>query len=44
MRLRTDNGDVLRLQVIAIAAFLPYPKLSEMVADQWKKIGIVWWT
>jgi peptide/nickel transport system substrate-binding protein len=41
MRLRTDNGDVLRLQVIAIAAFLPYPKLSEMVADQWKKIGIV---
>ncbi len=39
-RLRTDNGDVLRLQVIAIAAFLPYPKLSEMVADQWRKIGI----
>ena len=30
----------LRLQVIAIAAFLPYPKLSEMVADQWRKIGI----
>jgi peptide/nickel transport system substrate-binding protein len=26
--------------VIAIAAFLPYPKLSEMVADQWRKIGI----
>ena len=39
-RLRTDNGDRLRLQVIAIAAFLPYPKLSEMVADQWRKIGI----
>ena len=30
----------LRIQVIAIAAFLPYPKLSEMVADQWRKIGI----
>ena len=39
-RVRTDNGDRLRLQVIAIAAFLPYPKLSEMVADQWRKIGI----
>ncbi len=39
-RVRTDNGQRLRLQVIAIAAFLPYPKLSEMVADQWRKIGI----
>ena len=39
-RVRTDNGERLRLQVIAIAAFLPYPKLSEMVADQWRKIGI----
>jgi peptide/nickel transport system substrate-binding protein len=39
-RVRTDNGDRLRIQVIAIAAFLPYPKLSEMVADQWRKIGI----
>ena len=38
--MRTDNGERLRLQVIAIAAFLPYPKLSEMVADQWRKIGI----
>src|SRR5689334_9787621 len=39
-RVRTDNGQRLRLEVIAIAAFLPYPKLSEMVADQWRKIGI----
>ena len=39
-RVRTDNGERLRIQVIAIAAFLPYPKLSEMVADQWRKIGI----
>jgi peptide/nickel transport system substrate-binding protein len=39
-RVRTDNGERLRLQVIAIAAFLPYPRLSEMVADQWRKIGI----
>ena len=39
-RLRTDNGERLRIQVIAIAAFLPYPKLAEMVAEQWRKIGI----
>ncbi len=34
-RVRTDNGDRLRIQIIAVQAFLPYPKLSEMVADQW---------
>jgi peptide/nickel transport system substrate-binding protein len=39
-RLRTDNGERLRIQIIAVQAFLPYPKLSEMVADQWQKIGI----
>jgi peptide/nickel transport system substrate-binding protein len=39
-RLRTDKAERLRIQVIAIAAFLPYPKLAEMVADQWRKIGI----
>ena len=39
-RVRTDNGERLRLEVIAIAAFLPYPKLAAMVADQWRKIGI----
>lgn len=39
-RLRTDNGERLRIQIVAIQAFLPYPKLSEMVADQWQKIGI----
>lgn len=39
-RVRTDNGERLRIQIIAIQAFLPYPKLSEMVADQWRKIGI----
>ena len=36
----TTPSSRLRLEVIAIAAFLPYPKLSEMVADQWRKIGI----
>ena len=39
-RVRTDNGERLRIQIIAVQAFLPYPKLSEMVADQWRKIGI----
>jgi peptide/nickel transport system substrate-binding protein len=39
-RVRTDNGERLRIQIVAIQAFLPYPKLSEMVADQWQKIGI----
>ena len=39
-RLRTDNGERLRIQIIAIQAFMPFPKLSEMVADQWQKIGI----
>jgi len=39
-RVRTDNGERLRIQIIAVQAFLPYPKLSEMVADQWQKIGI----
>jgi peptide/nickel transport system substrate-binding protein len=39
-RVRTDNGERLRIQIVAVQAFLPYPKLSEMVADQWQKIGI----
>lgn len=39
-RVRTDNGERLRIQIIAVQAFLPYPKLSEMVANQWIKIGI----
>lgn len=39
-RLRTDNGERLRIQVLAIQAFMPYPKMSEMVADHWRKIGI----
>ena len=38
--MRTDNGERLRIQIIAVQAFLPYPKLSEMVANQWIKIGI----
>jgi peptide/nickel transport system substrate-binding protein len=39
-RVRTDNGQRLRLQIQAVQAFLPWPKISEMVADQWAKVGI----
>ncbi len=39
-RVRTDNGERLRLEVQAVQAFLPWPKISEMVADQWRKVGI----
>jgi peptide/nickel transport system substrate-binding protein len=39
-RVRTDNGQRLRIQIQAVQAFLPWPKISEMVADQWSKVGI----
>jgi len=39
-RLRTDNSERLRLQVNTARAFLPWPNQLEMVAQQWKKIGI----
>ncbi|MEM7025299.1 MAG: ABC transporter substrate-binding protein, partial [Pseudomonadota bacterium] len=39
-RVRTDNGERLRLEVQAVQAFLPWPKISEMVADQWRQVGI----
>lgn len=39
-RVRTDNGERLRIQILAVSAFMPYPKMAEMVANQWQKIGI----
>jgi len=39
-RLRTDNGERLRIEVQAVKAFLPWPQQAEMVAEHWKKIGI----
>jgi peptide/nickel transport system substrate-binding protein len=39
-RVRTDNGQRLRLEIQAVQAFLPWPRISEMVADQWRKVGI----
>ena len=39
-RVRTDNGERLRLEIQAVQAFLPWPRISEMVADQWRAVGI----
>ncbi len=39
-RVRTDNGERLRLEVQAVKAFLPWPQQAEMIAQQWKDIGI----
>ena len=39
-RVRTDNGERLRIQIVAIQAFMPWPKQCEMIANQWRKIGI----
>ena len=39
-RVRTDNGERLRIEITATQAFLPYPKQAEMIAQQWRKIGI----
>jgi peptide/nickel transport system substrate-binding protein len=39
-RLRTDNGQRLVLQVQAVSSFLDWPRHAQMVASQWRKIGI----
>jgi peptide/nickel transport system substrate-binding protein len=39
-RLRSDNGQRVRLRVEAVQAFLPWPKQAEMIVDQWRAIGI----
>ena len=39
-RVRTDNGERLRIQIQAVKAFMPWPAHGEMIAQQWKKIGI----
>jgi peptide/nickel transport system substrate-binding protein len=39
-RLRTDNGERLRIQIQAVKAFMPWPAQGEMIAQHWKKIGI----
>jgi peptide/nickel transport system substrate-binding protein len=39
-RLRTDNGQRLVLQAAATQALQPYPQQLEMIAQQWRRIGI----
>lgn len=39
-RVRTDNGERLRIQIQAVKAFIPWPAQAEMIAQQWKKIGV----
>src|SRR5262245_43189451 len=39
-RLRTDGGGRLRLQLTTYLGFLPFTGIAEMVAEQWKKIGV----
>lgn len=40
-RLRTDNGERLRLEVITAGGqFIPYTQVAEMIQQQWKEIGI----
>jgi peptide/nickel transport system substrate-binding protein len=39
-RLRTDNGQRLRLQIQTVRAFLPWPQQMEMVAQHWRQVGI----
>jgi peptide/nickel transport system substrate-binding protein len=40
-RLRTDNGERLRLEVFAVAgAFVPFPRIAQSIATQWQDIGI----
>lgn len=39
-RLRTDNGQRLIIQMQAVRAFMPWPQQAEMIAQQWRRIGI----
>jgi peptide/nickel transport system substrate-binding protein len=39
-RLRNDNGERLRIEIQAVKAFLPWPQQCEMIAQQWRNIGI----
>lgn len=39
-RVRMDNGERLRIQIQGVKALLPWPQQAEMIAQQWRKIGI----
>ncbi|MCW3476770.1 ABC transporter substrate-binding protein [Limobrevibacterium gyesilva] len=39
-RLRTDNGQRLVIQLLAVKAFMDWPMHAEMIAQHWRQIGI----
>jgi peptide/nickel transport system substrate-binding protein len=40
-RLRTDNGQRLRIEVVGVeGSFVPFPKIGEMISQHLKQIGI----
>jgi len=39
-RVRTDNGQRLVIQLTAVKAFMDWPAHAQMIAQQWRKIGI----
>jgi peptide/nickel transport system substrate-binding protein len=39
-RLRTDNGQRLIIQLTAVKAFMDWPAHAQMIAQQWRRIGI----
>ena len=39
-RLRPDNGKRLVIELLAVKAFMDWPKHSEMITQHWRKIGI----
>jgi peptide/nickel transport system substrate-binding protein len=39
-RLRADGGGRLRLSLTTYLGFLPFTQIAEMIAEQWKKIGV----
>ena len=39
-RLRPDNGKRVVIELLAVKAFMDWPKHAEMIAQHWRKIGI----
>jgi peptide/nickel transport system substrate-binding protein len=39
-RVRTDNGQRLRIELLTYVGFLPFVQIAEMIREQWKKIGV----
>jgi peptide/nickel transport system substrate-binding protein len=39
-RVRTDNGERLRIELTTYIGFLPFTRMAEMISQHWKAIGI----